>query len=69
MSTSTYVVEGMTCDHCVRAVRSEVAAVNGVTGVEVDLATGHVSVLSERAVESTAVRAAIAEAGYQVTSV
>lgn len=68
MSTSVYVVEGMTCDHCARAVRSELAAVDGVTGVEVDLTTGEVSVRSELPVEVAAVRTAVEAAGYQVTS-
>lgn len=36
MSTTTYTVTGMTCDHCVSAVRSEVEAVPGVTGVDRD---------------------------------
>ncbi len=44
MSTTTYSVVGMTCDHCVRSVTEEVTEVPGVTGVEVDLATGRLTV-------------------------
>ena len=33
MSTATYTVTGMTCDHCVAHVTEEVSAIPGVTGV------------------------------------
>lgn len=59
-----YRVSGMTCAHCEAAVRAEVGAVPGVTGVAVDLATGRVTVRG-RGVAAAAVRAAIAEAGYE----
>ena len=61
MST-IYEVTGMTCGHCQRAVEDEVGGVAGVTGVDVDLATGRVEVHGD--VDDTAVRAAIEEAGY-----
>ena len=69
MSTTTYTVTGMTCDHCVRAVTSEVSAVPGVSDVDVDLASGRVLDSSDGAgpVDDGAVRAAVAEAGYEVT--
>jgi copper chaperone CopZ len=62
--TSTYAVAGMTCEHCVRSVTEELSEVPGVTGVDVDLATGRVTVTG--AADAAAVRAAVAEAGYQV---
>ena len=62
--TSTYAVAGMTCDHCVRSVTEEVSEVPGVTAVEVDLAGGLVTVQGDA--DDAAVRAAVAEAGYQV---
>ena len=64
--TTTYTVVGMTCGHCVNAVTEEVSAVPGVTGVDVDLASGGLSVSSEAPVDATAVRAAVEEAGYEV---
>ena len=66
MSTSTYTVVGMTCGHCVNAVTEEVSQVPGVTAVDVDLASGGLSVTSHATVDETAVRAAVEEAGYQV---
>jgi len=64
-NTRTYSVTGMTCAHCVAAVSAEVGAVAGVRGVEVDLASGRMLVHGD-GVSDTDVRAAVAEAGYDV---
>lgn len=63
MQTS-YTVSGMTCDHCVNAVRAEVGQLPGVTEVQVDLPTGAVAVTSDAPLDQAAVSAAIDEAGY-----
>jgi copper chaperone CopZ len=62
---TTYTVTGMTCQHCVDAVSGEIAAVPGITGVEVDLATGRVEVTGEGFTDE-AVAAAVDEAGYEL---
>jgi copper chaperone len=62
--TMTYTVPGMTCEHCTKAVSGEIASVQGVTGVEVDLDTKTVTVTGE-GLDDEALRAAIEEAGYQ----
>jgi copper chaperone len=64
MNRRTYTVTGMTCDHCVRSVSEEITAIDGVTGVAVDLSTGSVAVTSDHHLEQADVRAAIEEAGY-----
>jgi copper chaperone CopZ len=66
MSTSTYTVVGMTCGHCVNSVTEEVTQVPGVTDVDVDLATGGLTVTSDTQVDDAAIRAAVEEAGYSV---
>ncbi len=66
MSTTSYTVVGMTCGHCVNAVTEEVSVVPGVTTVDVDLASGGLTVTSTEPVDDDAVRAAVEEAGYQV---
>ena len=66
MATSTYTVTGMTCGHCVRSVTEEVGRIEGVTKVDVDLASGRVTVESEGPVDDTAFAAAVDEAGYEV---
>ena len=64
MNTTTWTVEGMTCQHCVTSVTNEVSAVAGVTSVKVDLEHGAVDVVGD-GVDSNRVIAAIAEAGYE----
>jgi copper chaperone CopZ len=66
VSTATYTVVGMTCGHCVAAVTEEVSAVPGVTGVDVDLGTGGLTVTSAEPVDEGAVRSAVEEAGYEI---
>jgi copper chaperone len=67
-TTSTFQVAGMTCGHCVSSVQSEVSAIAGVIDVDVDLATGQVTVTSDTPVEADAVRSAVEEAGYEVVT-
>lgn len=64
MTTTRYIVTGMTCDHCVRAVTEEVRALAGVEDVAVDLAGGGLSVTSRTEIPYAAVAAAVDEAGY-----
>jgi copper chaperone len=66
MSTSDYQVTGMTCGHCASAVTEEVSKIPGVTGVQVDVAAGRVTVESGQPVSADAVAAAVDEAGYEV---
>ena len=66
MPTTTFLVPGMTCEHCVAAVDAEVRKVPGVTDVAVDLARKEVRVSGEPS--PSAVVAAIDEAGYDVAT-
>jgi copper chaperone CopZ len=66
VTTATYTVTGMTCEHCVRSVSEEVAALPGVTAVDVDLPSGGLTVTSETPVADADVRAAVEEAGYEL---
>ena len=63
----TYVVAGMSCEHCRAAVTEEVAKVAGVRDVDVDLDTKLVRVQGT-ALDDAAVVAAIDEAGYDAVS-
>ena len=70
MTTTTYVVTGMSCEHCVNAVTSELSGLGGVSAVTVDLVPGgssRVTVASEGPLPEDAVSAALDEAGgYQI---
>lgn len=67
MTTATYDVVGMTCDHCVRSVESEVAKIDGVESVAADLGTGVVTVESTQPIDDADFAAAVDEAGYEVS--
>ena len=66
MTTSTYTVTGMTCNHCVASVTEEVGEIGGVNDVAVDLASGRMTVTSDAAIDLASIRAAVVEAGYQL---
>lgn len=60
-------VKGMSCSHCVAAVKKAVGSLSGVYDVEVDLAAGKVTV-SHDSEEATVgnIRDAIEDQGYDV---
>ena len=69
MTTADHTVRGMTCGHCAGSVTAEITEIPGVTGVQVDVAAGRVSVESDAPVSADAVAAAVEEAGYEVVPV
>jgi copper chaperone len=64
VTEKTYTVPGMSCQHCVMAVREEVGQVAGVEAVDVALETKQVTVRG-RDLDDAALRAGIGEAGYE----
>jgi copper chaperone len=64
-SQRTYVVDGMSCQHCSATISDAVQRVPGVSRAQVDLDRGTVTVRGAGA-DDAAVRAAIDQAGYQV---
>ncbi len=66
MSTKVYLVEGMSCEHCVNAVKSEVSKVKSVTDVDVDLESKKVTVSGGEFSDDDVV-AAVDEAGYEAS--
>ncbi|MFD5598507.1 heavy-metal-associated domain-containing protein [Leucobacter sp. NPDC058333] len=70
MTTTEFTVTGMTCEHCERAVKSEVGEIDGVTAVSVSAATGHLAVTTNAGpVDTDEVLAAVDEAGYSAEAV
>ena len=66
-----YLVDGMTCSHCVSSVTEEISALDGVQSVSVDLnagGTSRIMVVSSTPVPAEAIHAAVTEAGYAVVS-
>ena len=71
MTTTTYAVTGMSCEHCVNAVTTELGSLDGVSAVTVDLVAdgnSQVTVASDRLLSEEEVIAALDEAGgYQIS--
>ncbi|MDQ1583297.1 MAG: copper chaperone, partial [Microbacteriaceae bacterium] len=64
-----YDVLGMTCEHCVASVTTELGGLSGVESVQVELVAGgtsKVAVASTGPLDWESVAAAIDEAGYQL---
>ena len=68
MSQNSYTVTGMTCGHCVASVTEEITELAGVTGVEVDLPTGAMTVTSAEPIDDAQIRAAVEEAGFHLVA-
>nr|VTP04317.1 Copper chaperone CopZ [Mycobacterium riyadhense] len=66
MSTMTVAVAGMSCGHCASSVREELGHVSHVKAVDVDLASGMVTIDSDGPVDAGAIKNAVEEAGYQL---
>lgn len=69
MSSTDFLVTGLTCNHCVMTVSRAVALVPGVTGVSIDLVANGESTLhveSDSPVNAEALDAAIVDAGYEL---
>jgi copper chaperone len=62
-----YTVVGMSCEHCAAAVSAEVGELAGVSGVEVDLASGALRVRGGD-LDGAAVRTAVEAAGYSLAA-
>jgi copper chaperone CopZ len=72
MSNRTFLVSGMSCGHCVSAVRAEISKLAGVTSVDIDLDAARptrVTVSSSDELSDDALRAAVDEAGYHVVEI
>ncbi|MFF4588691.1 heavy-metal-associated domain-containing protein [Streptomyces sp. NPDC001388] len=65
--TTVYTVSGMSCGHCEGAVSGEISELPGVTSVKAVAATGEVTVVSAAPLDDEAVRAAVDEAGFELT--
>jgi copper chaperone CopZ len=66
MTVQTFPVHGLTCAHCVHAVRDEIGALHGVTDVAVELVPGgssSVRVTTDHPVSDEQVATALDEAG------
>ncbi|MEU3934055.1 cation transporter [Streptomyces sp. NPDC029044] len=69
MPAATYAVSGMSCGHCKATLTKAIGELDGVSGVEVDLGSGHVTVTVTGAAEPDdgVIAEVVDEAGYELT--
>ncbi|MGW2208226.1 heavy-metal-associated domain-containing protein [Streptomyces sp. NPDC001781] len=65
--TAVYQVSGMSCGHCEGSVSGEISELPGVASVKAVASTGEVTVVSAAPLDEEAVRAAVDEAGFELT--
>jgi len=63
---TTIRIKGMTCGHCVMAVKKALMKVEGLTDVQVNLERGEASFEEEKPVAANLIREAVEKAGYDV---
>lgn len=61
-------IKGMSCNHCVMAVKNALSELQGVKSVDVDLANGTASVDAENVTDEQ-IKSTIEEAGYEVVGI
>jgi copper chaperone len=64
----TLSIEGMSCGHCVNHVKNALIGLSGVDSADVDLAKKS-AVVTGGALDDAAMKAAVAEAGYEVVAI
>jgi len=62
-------IEGMSCGHCVNHARKALSELNGVTNVEVDLATKLAIIETSVDVKDEDIKFAIEDVGYDVVRI
>lgn len=60
-------VDGMTCSHCVDAVKNAICSLKGINNVDIDISRNYVMVAYDSEKQNLdSIKKAIEEAGYQV---
>ncbi len=59
-------VDGMSCEHCVKAVKNAVGSLPGVSSVDVDLKTKLVTVEHDSALSQDKIKYEIEDQGYDI---
>ncbi len=65
----TMIIEGMMCAHCTGRVEKALAAVDGVSAVEMSLEGKSATLTLSKDVDSQVLTDAVTQAGYEVVSV
>lgn len=60
-------VEGMTCQHCSKAVETSLMGLSDVKKVKIDLPTGTVTVTLKKSIDNSVLIKAVENAGYDAS--
>lgn len=66
MTTTTIKVNGMSCEHCVMALRKALEGMDGVLRARVDLKSAQATIEHDRPVDMEHVRQTVERAGYEL---
>lgn len=66
MYLETVVVTGMNCEHCVDSLTEEISQLDGVSVMEIDLASGLVTFVSEEPVDPYELAEVVEICGYRL---
>lgn len=67
--TKTIIIEGMTCNNCVRHVETALGELAGVTSVKVDLAEKKAVVEAKQEIADQDIKSVIDDIGYEVKEI
>ncbi len=67
MTTVTYLVPNISCQHCVHTIKMEVGEINGVTEVQGDLNTKKVTITFDPPASTEKIEALLLEIDYPVS--
>jgi copper chaperone len=62
----TIKVKGMSCEHCVKAVKKALSELEGIKDVSVDLSKGEVTFEEKTPIDTEVLRERIEKAGYEL---
>ncbi|MDT7726397.1 MAG: hypothetical protein QOI21_2973 [Actinomycetota bacterium] len=65
---SVYTVRGMSCGHCASTITEQMTTLEGVQQVDVDVASGAVTVTSQASLPQEQVSAVVSAAGFRLES-
>ena len=66
MTTVTYSVPNISCQHCIHTIQAEVADVKGVKSVKADLDTKEVEIVFDAPANEEQIKSLLAEIDYPV---
>lgn len=62
-------IEGMSCDHCIKHVTEALSGLNGVTNVDVNLKENFAIIKTNSEVKDEDIKFALDDAGYDVVGI